>query len=247
MFDERTKQNLNHYVYLLIDPTTDKPFYIGKGQNNRVFDHVNCALEKEEISDKYDKIREIKKNNNDVKHVIVRHGLTEKEAYSVEASIIDVFDYLQFGITNIVGGHKSIEKGLMTTDEIKRIYNAEPLTEISNQCVIININRQYKRGYGEESIYQATKETWTINKSRIKNLKYVLSEYKGLIVEVFEVDNWYKKERGYNVNSGKSGNIKIGFGFNGVVANEEIRNKYINKSIAHLKKKGSANVVRYNL
>ena len=36
-------------------------------------------------------------------------------------------------------------------------------------------------------IYQATKETWLISEWKLPQIKYVLSEYRGLIVEVFEV------------------------------------------------------------
>ena len=247
MFDEKTKQHLNSYVYLLIDPTTNQPFYVGKGKNDRVFDHLRCACESETISDKYDKIREINNDNKTVGHIIVRHGLTDREASEIEASLIDVFDFLKSGLINIVGGQKSIEKGLITTDQIKRLYNAEPLTEISNDCVIININKQYERGNSKDAIYKATKETWTIHKSRINNIEFVLSEYKGLIVEVFQVVRWYKKERGYNFGAQKYGQTKIGYGFEGQIAPNEIRNKYLNKSIAHVKKRGSAGVVRYNL
>jgi uncharacterized protein len=247
MFDEKTKQNLKYYVYFLIDPTTNQPFYIGKGKDDRVFNHLKCALEFENISDKYGKIREITNNNKNVGHIIVRHGLSEKDALEIEATLIDVLDFLKSGLTNIMGGQKSIEKGLMTSDEVIRLYNAEPLLEISNDCVIININQQYERGNGEDAIYKATKETWTIEKSRIDNLKIVLSEYKGLIVEVFQVDNWYEKERGYNLGAKKYGQIKVGYGFNGRIASDEIRNLYINKSISHVKKQGSATVLRYNI
>ncbi len=247
MFDEKTKQNLKSYVYLLIDPTTKKPFYVGKGNNDRVFDHLKCALEFETISDKYDKIREIHNEGKSVEHILVRHGLTEREAFEIEASLIDVLDFLNTGLTNIVGGQKSIEKGLMTSNEVKRLYNAELLTEISNDTIIININRQYERGNGKDAIYKATKETWTIDKSRIENLKIVLSEYRGLIVEVFQVDNWYPKDRGFNVGTKRYGQTKIGFGFNGHIAPDEIRQKYLNKSIAHIKTRGSATVIRYNV
>lgn len=247
MFDEKTKQNLKYYVYFLIDPDTKIPFYIGKGKDNRVFNHMECALETETQNDKYDKIREILKANKKLEHIIVRHGLTEKVAIEIEASLIDTFDFLKTGITNIAGGQKSIEKGLMTSDEIKRLYNAEKLDEIGKDCILININKKYERGSGENAIYNATKETWTIDKRKLDSLKYVLSEYKGLIVEVFEVEEWYEKERGYTPKSKKFGQTKIGYGFNGKVANDQIRNKYINKSIAHTKKKGAASAIRYNL
>ncbi len=247
MFDEKTNQNLKYYVYFLINPNTKLPFYIGKGKDNRVFNHMECALETETCNLKYDQIREIINSNKKLEHIIVRHGLTEKMAFEIEASLIDTFDYLKTGITNIAGGQKSIEKGLMTSDEIKRLYNAERLLEIDNNCIIININKKYKRGSGENAIYDATKETWTIDRSKLNGLKYVLSEYRGLIVEVFEVENWYEKERGYLPNSQKFGQTKIGFGFIGKVAVENIRNRYVNKSITHIKKRGAASAIRYNL
>lgn len=248
MFDEKTRQELKYYVYMLLDPVDNKPFYIGKGLDNRVFNHLDCALTDIDTSNaKYEKIREINHKGQIVNHIIVRHGLTENEAYQIEASLIDSFIYCGLLLSNIVGGHNSVEKGLMTSEEIKRLYNAQPLDKIGNDCILININRKYKRGIGGQSIYQATKEIWTIRKDKLPRLKYVLSEFRGLIVEVFEVEVWYEKERGYLPNSKKHGQTKIGFGFNGKVAPNGIRNQYINKSIAHTKKRGAASAIRYNL
>lgn len=247
MFDEKTLQHLWYYVYLLIDPRDNKCFYVGKWVNQRVFNHVKCALEEERVTDKYEKIREITNRWETVKHIIVRHGLTEDEAYKIEASIIDTLSYLDSGLTNVVWGHHSIEKWLMTTDEIYRIYNARPLETLWKECIIININKQYKRWLWDAWIYQATKETWTIDRSKINNIKYVLSEYRGLIVEVFEVEEWYEKERWYNPWSKKYWQIKIWFWFHWKIADPEIRNQYINKSISHLKTRWSATVIRYNI
>lgn len=248
MFDEKSLQELKYYVYMLVDPTENKPFYVGKGVENRVFNHLACALTDIDTSNaKYDKIREITQSGQNVKHIIIRHGLSESEAFQIEASLIDTLTYCGLLLSNKVVGHNSIEKGLMTSEEIIRLYNAQPLDKIGADCILININRKYERGKGGQSIYQATKETWTIKKSRLSQLKYVLSEYRGLIVEVFEVEEWYEKERGYLPHSKKYGQTKIGYGFNGVPALDEIRKLYINKSIAHTKKRGAASAIRYNL
>lgn len=248
MFDEKTKEQLNYYVYMLIDPIENRPFYIGKGLENRVFNHLDCALTDLDLSNaKYDKIREINKSGLTVGHVIVRHGLKEVEAYQIEAALIDSLIYCGLLLTNKVGGHNSIEKGLMTCEEIKRLYNAEPLDKIDKGCILININKKYKRGKGVVNIYEATKETWTIDKKKLPTLEYVLSEYKGLVVEVFIIKDWYEKERGYLPKAKKKDEKKIGYGFILDVAPDEIRNKYINKSIAHTKKRGAASAIRYNL
>ncbi len=218
-----------------------------------MFNHLACALTDIDTSiAKYEKIREIVQSGQTVRHVIVRHGLSESEAFQIEASLIDTLIYCGLLLSNIVGGHNSIEKGLMTSEEIIRLYDAQPLNQMGSDCVLININRTYKRGSGTDPIYQATKEIWLISESKLPHIHYVLSEFRGLIVEVFKVKNWYPKQRLKNKTVDKEQKIKIqievtGYGFDGAVAPDEIRNLYINKSVAHLKQRGAAQVIRYNL
>lgn len=247
MFDENTQQKLKAYVYMLIDPRSNTPFYVGKGNNNRVFQHLDCAINNEdEINLKYEQIRQILNSGNNVKHLIMRHGLKDDEAFNVECALIDSFKYIGYNLSNQISGHNSIEKGLMTSDEIIALYNAEPLEELESNCVIININKTYKRHSGVDAIYSATKETWRM-KNPTNKIEYVLSEYHGLIVEVFKVTDWYSKKRTTKGKNEQDRKEYIGYGFNGTVAENEIRNKYLNKSIAHLKKNGAANVIRYNI
>lgn len=244
-FDEKTKRYLKFYVYILVDPETKMPFYVGKGQNNRVFAHIESILpDQDSESLKYETIKRIQNKGMEVEHLIVRHGLDESTAFELEAALIDTVQYLNFKSTNLAGGHNSVEKGLMTADEIIRLYNAEKLDTTPTDTVIININKKYRRGFRQEDIYEATKSAWVINSKKIPNLKFVLSEYKGLIVEVFSVDKWYDvksvQETGKN-----AGKVKIRYAFDGRTANDEIRNKYINKSIAHKKKRGMASPIIY--
>ncbi len=241
-FDQKTTEYLQSYVYALIDPDDGKPFYIGKGSGNRVFSHVDCTLEHETVNDKYEKIKKIKSKGKKVKHLILRHGLSDKVAFEVESALIDFASYLGIKLTNEVLGHNAIDSGLMTSDEIIRRYNAKPLDRLSDPAIIININKTYRRGSGSDGIYNATKESWVIAANRRDEIHYALSEYRGLIVEVYKIENWYPVET-----KDKNSNSKIRWGFNGKVAEKAVRDKYINKSVAHIKKRGASNPIRYKI
>jgi len=247
MFDEKTIQQLKFYVYLLVDPVSKIPFYIGKGKRNRVFEHLKGALKEDKESLKYDTIRKLHNQGLKPEHLIVRHGLSESVAYELEASLIDVLGFMRYKETNIAGGHNSVEKGLMTSDEIIRLYNAKELNSIRAECIIININRTYTRGAGNDDIYEATKERWAIARSKLDKIKYVLSEYKGLIVEVFEVKEWYPIEVNYTKGGKRANETRTRYGFIGVQAPKNIRQEYVNRSIVHHKKRGQASPVRFHL
>lgn len=241
-FDEKTLQKLGYYVYALIDPIEGNAFYIGKGLGNRVFNHANGALETETTSDKYDQIRRIHSAGRMVHHVIIRHGLSEAEALGIESAIIDCARFFGHKLTNIVSGHHSIDNGLMTCEAIIGKYNAPKLENLGSDTMIININRSYQRGSGFDGIYKATKESWVIGPKKRGQIKFVLAEYRGLIVEVFQVLQWYPKET-----IDKKGKTKIRWGFDGVVASGEVREMYINRSVAHVKEQGAANPIRYSI
>lgn len=243
MFDNLTATKLGYYVYALVNPITVKVFYIGKGIENRVFAHKLEVLEnKSEIGSlKKIEINAILENNLDVKHVIIRHGLTEKEAFLLEATLIEYHNFSQNKLTNEVSGHNSGFYGIKTSDELIRQYNAPKLEQLIHKVVIININRQYtKVKNSENGIYKATKESWVIKKSRIEQLEYALSEYQGIIIGVFKIKNWYSMKTEGNKNNRR-------WGFDGEEASDELKNIYLNKSIAHVKKKGASNPIRYKL
>lgn len=75
------------YVYELIDPRTDKPFYVGKGTGNRI-DHHEREAAKGVCSKKCKLIRELHKNNLIVVKKKVAIFNDEQEAYAFEESHI---------------------------------------------------------------------------------------------------------------------------------------------------------------
>jgi uncharacterized protein len=237
MFDLKTSETIGFYVYCLLDEN-NSPFYIGKGKGNRVFSHSLAALESSVESDKLEQIRRIISIGKVVRHVILRWGMSEKEALEVESALIDFSELLTHGLTNIALGHGSTGRGLTTADDIIHQLNAQPLLALEHDCVIININRTRKRGASIEQVYQAVRGSWVISKQGRGKSKFALAEMNGLIVGVFKINDWVAEE----TNGGRSRWM-----FNGDVAPTEISSLYFGKSIAHVKKRGAANPIRYGL
>ena len=44
-FSKEVVEQLNYYVYRLIDPRNGQTFYVENGKGNRVFQHVKCAID----------------------------------------------------------------------------------------------------------------------------------------------------------------------------------------------------------
>lgn len=179
-------ERIGFYVYLLIDPETDQVFYVGKGVGNRIFAHLNAALAGETPGDKLDKIRDTHTKGLDVKHVVHRHGLTEKEAIEVEAALIDFIGLTE--LTNLVQGYNSDDRGRMTVAEVIAKYQA-PVVEINEPVILITVNRFYRRGMSDEDLYEITRGKWVIGARRNK-AKYAFAVYKGIIREVYQIERW---------------------------------------------------------
>ena len=231
MFSDEVCNKLAHYVYLLRDPSDQTVFYVGKGVGNRVFDHVTDALKGQgSKSDKIQHIQAVYKAGNAVEHLILRHSLTEEAAFELEAAIIDFIGLKN--LTNNQSGHYSNDFGLMSTDAVKAMYEADPFDEkTAEPLLLININRLFKRDMTIEQIYEATRSAWRLGDDRNK-AKYAVATYRGLTREVYRINEWYQVE-------------DRRWAFKGERANEKTRNKYRHKSIVHLFPKGASFPVRY--
>lgn len=76
MFSEEVAAKLHFYVYRLIDPRNGETFYIGKGKGNRLFNHARDELGAMDdiLTEKLQRIRDIRKSGFEVAHLIHRHG-----------------------------------------------------------------------------------------------------------------------------------------------------------------------------
>jgi hypothetical protein len=226
-FSKAVCERIGYYVYILKDPRNDTIFYVGKGKGNRLFQHVQCALENATDNDKYNLIREIHKEGKEVEHFILRHGLEEKLSLEIESTIIDLLGIEN--LTNSVKGHDTWERGLKTVDEVFQHYDAKAVT-FDEPCIIININRLYTRGISAQKLYDSTRASWIVGTKRDR-AKYAIASYRGLVREVYEIEKWQPNGERWE--------------FIGKIVEDKIRDKYLNQSLENYIKKGGQNPIRY--
>lgn len=194
---------LNYYVYCLVDPRDNRIFYIGKGHGNRVFQQAACAMSSTDISLKLDTIRDIIRGNQDVRYYILRHNLTEEQAYIVESVLIDLLTFKDFNtdtvLTNIQAGHHQWDEGIKTVDEIIGLYDCQPLVPLGkDRLLAVKLNRTYSPKenaedvYKRENMYEKARKYWKLNVNKAQSADYVLAVYEGVVRAVFKPQRWYE-------------------------------------------------------
>lgn len=188
-FSEAVCKEVGNYVYGLIDPRNGETFYVGKSKNNRVFDHVDAALELEDDEDvssvKFSRIHEIRRSGLDVIHVIHRHGIPSDAIFEVEAALIDTYA----GLSNIAGGHGSGDRGPMHAKEIIDKFDLPVIDEEPvHKLVLINVNKF--KSSGREDLYQQVRFSWRISQKRAEQADYVLAVVRGVVLGAFKAHYW---------------------------------------------------------
>jgi len=117
--------------------------------------------------------------------------------------------------------------------------------DLQENIVIIKINKLYREGMSAEALYETTRGIWKRNLKSLAGTEYCLSVYKGEVVEVYKIDEWNPagttpmKTRVINPEH-TIGRVE----FVGKVALDEVREKYIGRSVTKLYKRGEANPVK---
>lgn len=172
-FDAGIEEKLKCYVYILMKPDDRRVFYVGKGGgkgdgNSRVFDHFDEAeqvLNKRELplKGKVRAILETWKSSQKVAWLIVRHGLTEREAEDVEAALIDTLPLTANGsLENLIRGQR-VYQGLLSSDEVGAL-SATPASPNNAYPVVFVFQIQNALSQGR-SLYEATRGNWSLSQN----------------------------------------------------------------------------------
>jgi len=235
MFDAKVCDELNFYVYALRDPRNTNIFYVGYGQGNRCFDHIEEAQNNDlKNSQKLETIGDIHNSGNEVHIDIVRYGLDEATALEVEAALIDVLCLK--GVGNQISGHHSY-RGMDTAQEIQIRYGAEELKS-DEPLILIKINGLYEKGMTIDQVYEAARWCWRLDINRVRKAKYVLAVAHGIVRGVFGDLNFQPVSKGAARHEREIGRVYF-------TGTEVPASQYLNKSVKAFGKVGEANPIRY--
>ena len=233
-FPGSVREKLGYYVYTLTAPRHRRPFYVGKGTGNRVFDHASGRLRRTKVSDKIEKIHVIQRNRQDVRYEIIRHGMDRAAALEVEAALIDFIGLQE--LTNEIEGHGTALRGRMTISEIFATYRPRRV-RIREPVLLIIVNKLYRRNASAKFLYEITRGNWVLGPRR-EQAQFALSIYSGVVRQAYRIDSWARTPARSRKQKRQSR-----WRFTGVVAKE--LQHYLGRSVAGYLKRGAQSPVRY--
>jgi hypothetical protein len=144
----------NFFVYALIDPRNDKPFYIGKGtiklkdgtKYRRMREHF-CKKEKDRNPLKQNVIKKINSLDLDVKSEILFDNLNEQDAFDKEKELISFYGRRNDGsgiLTNLTDGGEGTS-GRIYTEKEKEKCRIRMIKRIEENGVYIAPPEHYEK------------------------------------------------------------------------------------------------------
>lgn len=119
------------------------------------------------------------------------------------------------------------------------------MEEIRENIVIIKINKSFREGMSKTELYDVTRGCWKRKIASVEKAEYALAVVYGIVKEVYQIDEWLLAEN--EVRETIPYNEAVDAGriiFKCRTADEEIRKKYLDYSVAGLFKRGEVAPVK---
>lgn len=114
--------------------------------------------------------------------------------------------------------------------------------DITDDIVIIKVNKSYYEGISAEALYDYTRGIWKRSLRTVSVADYALSVAHGIVVEVYRINLWMPAtETKFTARKVDPKRAAERVAFEGQVADDSVRNRYIGKSVAYLFENGAAN------
>lgn len=117
--------------------------------------------------------------------------------------------------------------------------------DITDPAILIRIQRAYRPGMPADALYEVTRGVWRIGPRR-SAAKYAMAVFDGIIREVYMIDDWHPAaSTPYTVRPIQDVQRPGRWEFTGRLASNDIRERYVDASVAALWKRGAANPILY--
>ncbi len=213
-----TRLALAFYVYALRDPRNHEVFYIGKGKDERILQHVvEAGKNPQSEKAKLKRIQEIEAAGLSVEHLFLRTGMkTESEAFAIEQAVIDAFlanratSSGSSTLTNLVAGHEHSDVGLASLETVLARLGKKQTPEIEFPVLVLKLNQKWQPDMSQESLLEVSRGVWGVGKETREKAKIALVISFGVIRGVYEIHQSGWKQITNGENQGKwvfSGNV----------------------------------------
>ncbi len=204
-FDSLQKERLGNYIYTLKDPRDNKIFYVGQGTGDRVFSHLNEAEELLKGNTSYNskraRIADIWHSGEDVEWLILSHNLPDESVDHVESAVINALDISQNGqCLNIIGGPRS---SLLSEREVKALSASAINPNFKIEKVFVFPVHNAIEACAE-SVYQATRASWKVNKKHLLGISYAVGVKDGISIGSFKINKWESHGEKYAFNGAET-------------------------------------------
>ena len=229
---------LGFYVYLYIDPRNDGVFYVGKGKGARALAHI-ADQDKVAVQEV---LSELKMAGLSPRIEVLAHGLPDAAtALRIEAAAIDLLGVED--LANLVRGHYT-KFGRMPLEDVVALYTKRR-AKIREPSLLIRLNRLYRYGMSPFELYDATRSAWVVGPKR-EGVELVFAVYEGVVREVYRVEGWHRGGTTFNTRTqGRSAERAKRWEFVGVIAEDAVRDRYLNRFVGHLLAQGARNPITY--
>lgn len=199
------------YVYVLVDPTSDGIFYVGKGSRQRLLQHgreADLTTGESARSAKVQRIRDLRAAGYEPRIDVVRHGLSEEQAFAIEAALIDCVP----GLCNVATGHGANRGREELTEYVVR-YGATPVPADAPPAVLIRIGRWkdlpeqiepgvqrsgngYRPEMSRQELVDATRAWWKISPRSVarRGVEHAVAVHAGVTRAVMRIGDWTQRD-----------------------------------------------------
>ncbi|MBD5096334.1 MAG: hypothetical protein HDT40_04865 [Lachnospiraceae bacterium] len=110
--------------------------------------------------------------------------------------------------------------------------------DITEKIIAFNLCQSYHANITKTSLYDCTRGYWNVSLENAQQCEYAFSIYKSTIKEVYKIEKWLPSEEIRRETFPNEQNESGKYGFEGKIAKKEIRDRYLEKSVENICKKG---------